>query len=63
MPSTLELNCLVLGGDINHIFTIKIVDTETIDTLKESIKDRKKLNAIDPTNSPGRDLGNFHNIM
>jgi hypothetical protein len=21
------------------------------------------LNAIDPTNSPGRDLGNFHNIM
>jgi hypothetical protein len=42
MPSTLELNCLVLGDDLSHIFTIEIADTKTVGTLRKVIKDEKK---------------------
>jgi len=40
--STLELNCLVLGDDRSHIFTIEIPDTKTVSALKKAIKDEKK---------------------
>ncbi|KAF8470482.1 hypothetical protein DFH94DRAFT_637655 [Russula ochroleuca] len=42
MSRPLELNCLVLGQDIKRIFPVKIDGTESIGTLKEFIKDKKK---------------------
>jgi hypothetical protein len=42
MPLALELNCLVLGDDHSHIFTIEILGTKNISALKEVIKDKKK---------------------
>jgi hypothetical protein len=42
MPLALELNCLVLGDDPSHIFTIEIQGTKNISVLKEVIKDKKK---------------------
>jgi hypothetical protein len=42
MPLALELNCLVLGDDPSHIFTIEIQGTKNISALKEVIKDKKK---------------------
>lgn len=42
MPLALELNCLVLGDDHSHIFTIEILGTKNISVLKEVIKDKKK---------------------
>jgi hypothetical protein len=42
MPLALELNCLVLGDDSSHIFTIEIQGTKNISALKEVIKDKKK---------------------
>jgi hypothetical protein len=42
MPLALELNCLVLGDDPSHIFTIEILGTKNISMLKEVIKDKKK---------------------
>jgi hypothetical protein len=38
----LELNCLILGQDPKHIFSVKITKTESISTLKEVIKGKKK---------------------
>ncbi|KAI9435242.1 hypothetical protein BJY52DRAFT_1197709 [Lactarius psammicola] len=38
----LKLNCLVLGGDRNHIFPLKIPGTETVGALRDAIKDKKK---------------------
>jgi hypothetical protein len=37
----LELNCLILGQDPKHIFSVKIARTESISTLKEAIKEKK----------------------
>jgi hypothetical protein len=42
MPLALKLNCLVLGGDPSHIFTIEILSAKNISALKEVIKDKKK---------------------
>ena len=45
-PSTesyLELNCLVFGDDYCHIFPVKIAKTESIGSLKDAIKEKKKL--------------------
>ena len=42
MPLALELNCLVLGDDSSHIFTIEIQGTKNISVLKELIKDKNK---------------------
>jgi hypothetical protein len=39
---TLKLNCLVLGDDPSHVFTIEIVDSKNVSALKELIKDKKK---------------------
>jgi hypothetical protein len=41
-PPIVELNCLVLGDDPCHIFPIKINTTESVGTLKEAIKDKKR---------------------
>jgi hypothetical protein len=41
MSLTIELNCLVLGDESSHIFTIEIVDTKNVSTLKRTIKDEK----------------------
>jgi hypothetical protein len=38
----LELHCLVLGDDRNHIFPVKILSTESVGALKKAIKDEKK---------------------
>src|ERR1700722_3844945 len=35
--SVLELNCLVLGDDTSHIFTVEIPNTTTVSALKEAI--------------------------
>jgi hypothetical protein len=42
MSLTLELNCLVLGDDPSHVFTIEIVDSKNVSALKKAIKDEKK---------------------
>jgi Crinkler effector protein N-terminal domain len=39
---TLQLNCWVFGDDITQVFPIKIVNTESVGTLKEAIKDKKQ---------------------
>ena len=38
----LELNCLISDDDSNHVFPVKIARTESVGTLKEAIKDKKK---------------------
>src|SRR5437868_6566826 len=43
MPSILELNCLILGEDASHLFSVKIDSTESVFTLKEVIKDKKSI--------------------
>jgi hypothetical protein len=42
MPLALELNCLVLGDDHSHIFTIEIQGTKNISALKELVKEKNK---------------------
>jgi hypothetical protein len=42
MPLPLELNCLVLGDDPSHIFTIEIQGTKNISALETAIKEKKK---------------------
>jgi len=41
--SMLTLNCLVFGEDEERIFTVKINNTENVATLKEMIKEEKKV--------------------
>lgn len=41
MSRTLELNCLVLGDERNHIFNIEIPATKTVSALKKAIKEEK----------------------
>jgi len=38
----LELNCLVLGDDPNHIFAVEISNAKTASALKKAIKNEKK---------------------
>ena len=38
----IELNCWVFGGDSSPVFLVKIAATESVGTLKEAIKDKKK---------------------
>ena len=44
MSDTLELNCWVLsdGYDPRRIFPVKIAKNETVGTLREAIKEKKK---------------------
>ncbi|KAI9445411.1 hypothetical protein H4582DRAFT_920285 [Lactarius indigo] len=41
-PPRLELNCLMLGDNFRHIFSVKILSTETVSTFREAIKDKKE---------------------
>ncbi|KAI6012176.1 hypothetical protein BKA83DRAFT_4038230, partial [Pisolithus microcarpus] len=36
------LNCLVLGDTPGRIFTVEIVSSKTVSTLREAIKDKKQ---------------------
>jgi hypothetical protein len=38
----LNINCWVLGDDPERVFSIKIAKSETIDVLKDAIKEKKK---------------------
>jgi len=38
----LELNCLVLGDDPNHVFAVEISNAKTVSALKKAIKNEKK---------------------
>ncbi|KAE9386906.1 hypothetical protein BT96DRAFT_771244, partial [Gymnopus androsaceus JB14] len=40
-PHIAGLNCLVLGDKRNHIFPVKIAETESVGSLKEAIKEKK----------------------
>jgi Crinkler effector protein N-terminal domain len=42
MPSTFDLNCLVLGDDPSCLFPVKIAATESVGILRDAIKDKKK---------------------
>jgi len=42
MSRTLELNCLVQGDDLRHIFQIEIASTKAVSALKELIKIKKE---------------------
>ena len=37
----INLNCFILGDDINHIFEIQIPSTSTVSALKDMIKEKK----------------------
>jgi len=37
----INLNCFILGDDINHIFKIQIPSTATVSALKDVIKEKK----------------------
>jgi len=39
----LELNCFIHNDDHHHVFPIKIVQTESVGTLKKAIKEEKKV--------------------
>ncbi|KAJ3794318.1 hypothetical protein GGU11DRAFT_759257 [Lentinula aff. detonsa] len=38
----LELNCLVLGDQRNHIFPVKIAKTKSVGSLKKAVKEKKR---------------------
>ncbi len=40
--TTLQLNCLVLGEDRNHIFPVEICRNKSVGVLREAIKDKRK---------------------
>jgi len=40
---TLDLYCLLDGDDASHIFSVEISNNKSVSTLKEFIKDKKKL--------------------
>jgi hypothetical protein len=42
MRSNYKLNCLVLGDDPSHIFSVDIAPTESVSALKDLIKEKKK---------------------
>ncbi|KAI6100777.1 hypothetical protein EDD16DRAFT_1653387 [Pisolithus croceorrhizus] len=42
MSDTLSLNCLFIGDDLKHMFTVKIARSESISTLKKVIKDENQ---------------------
>ena len=42
MPSTFDLNCLVLGDDPSCLFPVKIAASESVGILRDAIKDRNK---------------------
>ena len=42
MSLALDLNCIVFGDDSSHIFPVKIMNTESVGTLKNAIKEKKK---------------------
>jgi hypothetical protein len=42
MSDTLLLNCWVLGNDPKRVFTVKIGKKETVDDVKNVIKEEKK---------------------
>jgi hypothetical protein len=42
MSGTLDLNCLVLGHDASHVFSIEIGESKTIGALRKAIKDEKE---------------------
>ena len=49
MAGIISLNCSILGPDVDNAFTVKISRGETVDTLKDAIKEKKstKLSHID----------------
>jgi hypothetical protein len=40
MSNILEFNCWVLGDDLRSAFPVKITSSETVDYLKEAIRDK-----------------------
>ncbi|KIL64898.1 hypothetical protein M378DRAFT_11223 [Amanita muscaria Koide BX008] len=42
MSTTIDLYCWVLGEDFGRIFPVKIASTESVGTLKKTIKDHKR---------------------
>jgi hypothetical protein len=42
MSLPLQLNCVVHGDDPSRVFPVQIAGTESVGTLKEVIKDKKK---------------------
>jgi len=43
MSATLQLNCWVFDDDVSQVFPVKIANTESVGTLRDAIKDKKKL--------------------
>ena len=41
MSSQLKLNCLVLGDEPRHIFSVRISDAEDVSWLRKAIKEEK----------------------
>ena len=56
-PTVLSLNCLVLGDDLEKIFTVEIQETKNVSILKKVIKEE---NAHRFANVDASDLCLFH---
>jgi hypothetical protein len=41
MSATLQLNCWVFDNHVNQVFLVKIMDTESVGTLKQAIEEMK----------------------
>jgi hypothetical protein len=42
MSHILHLNCWVLGDDPQHVFSVEIAKTKTVDGLKDAILEKNK---------------------
>ena len=42
MSGILELNCWVIGKDVNRVITVEIQGSKNVSALKDAIKDKKR---------------------
>jgi hypothetical protein len=47
MAKTLVLNCWVLGISQRNVFTVKVSESDVVDTLKKVIKEQKSITLRD----------------
>ena len=62
LQSLLELNCLVLGDQCNHIFPVEIAGTKSVGSLKEAIKEKKHA-AFQHIDTDALDLWNVSKVV
>jgi hypothetical protein len=43
MSNILEINCWVLGDDLNGVFPVEVASSKTVGTLKKAIKEETRM--------------------